>query len=549
MMTKLESVRDELRGAWRYRWMALLAAAGVAVVGWLVIFGMPDRYEAQAQVLVDTRTALGPLLEGLATNQDVNAQLNFVRQALLADPQLTQLGKLAGIIPASGLAPDDLEGVLDGLRARIDLTVAVTPDQGGTPSPNGRPSVGSTMYGITFQDANRARALKVERMLVDTLINETLGGNQRGAERAQQFLKSQIADYEKRLQAAEDRLAAFKSQHLGVLTTDTNNRQNDGLFDQLQHETQSIEDLNSQLAVAETQRAALERQLHGDVAISAAPATVMGPNGAMASGDTLSQMQQVQAHLNELLLKYTDKYPDVIAAKQNLAALQRKRTEEIAALRRGDADAAALSGVSNSPVYQSIQVALNKADVSIAALRAELGQHQQRAKELEHLLNTTPQLEAEFAQLSRDYDINKKQYTALLANYDKARLGERAGTAGAVRFAMVQPPVVSYAPVFPPRGLLLSIVLIAALAVGGALAYALNQLHPVIGSPTALRRLTGIPVLAVVGGAFPTRAALTARAQVKLFSIALACLIVGFVVVVVLSYLGVRLTGMPVVNA
>src|SRR5690348_14907297 len=152
MMTKLDSVLDELRGAWRYRWMALLAAVGVAVVGWLVIFGMRDRYAAQAEVLVDTRTALGPLLEGLATNQDVNAQLNYVRQALLADPQLTQLAKLAGIIPTSGLSPADLEGVLDGLRARIDLTVAVSPDQGGTAGPAGRPSVGSTMYGITYQD-------------------------------------------------------------------------------------------------------------------------------------------------------------------------------------------------------------------------------------------------------------------------------------------------------------------------------------------------------------------------------------------------------------
>ena len=94
--------------------------------------------------------------------------------------------------------------------------------------------------------------------------------------------------------------------------------------------------------VAQTQRAALERQLHGDTAISATDAApVMGPNGTMVGGDTVSQIQLVQAHLNQLLLKYTDKYPDVIAAKQQLAALQRRRAEEIAALRRGDANAAA----------------------------------------------------------------------------------------------------------------------------------------------------------------------------------------------------------------
>jgi len=270
----------------------------------------------------------------------------------------------------------------------------------------------------------------------------------------------------------------------------------------------------------------------------------MGPNGVMVGGDTLSQIEQVQARLNQLLLKYTDKYPDVIAAKEQLATLKQRRAQELAALRRGDANAAALSGASANPVYQSIELALNNVDVTIAELTAELREHQDKAKQLSSLLNTTPQLEAQYAQLSRDYDINKKQYAALLASYDKARLGEQAGNAGAVRFELVQPPAVSYTPVWPQRTKLLAAVLIMALAAGGALAYALNQLRPVVGSPTALRQLAGIPVAAVVGCAFPTRRALTRRSEIRRFSFALAGLIVGFVVIVVLSYLGLRLGGM-----
>ena len=530
---KLDPILDELRGAWRYRWMALLAAIAVAAIGWLIIFALPDRYEAQAEVLVDTRTALKPVLQGLATNQDVNVQLNYVRQALLAGPQLATLAEQAGVMPATGLGPAQQQAILDGLRKRIDLSVERTLDEGADSNPN----AGSTTYGITYKDVDRARALRLVRMLTNALINETLGGSQQGSEHAQQFLKTQISDYEKRLQTAEDRLASFKSQHLGLLTT-----QNGGLFDQLQHETQAIEDVNTQMVVAETQRAALQRQLHGDAAISASDAApVMGPNGVMVAGDTVSQIQLVQAHLNQLLLKYTDKYPDVIAARQQLAALKSRRAEEIAALRRGDANAAAMSGASANPVYQSIQLALNNVDVKLAELRAELNTHQEKAKELSNLLNTTPELEAQYAQLSRDYDINKKQYAALLASYDKARLGEQAGNAGAVRFELVQPPAVSYAPVWPQRTKLLAVVLILALGAGGALAYALNQLRPVVGSPVALRQMTGIPVVAVVGSAFPTHAAIIARSQIRRFSIAIACMIACFVIVVVLSYLGVRL--------
>ena len=541
MTTKFEPFFDEVRGAWRFRWMALLAALAVAVVGWLGVFALPDRYEAQAQVLVDTRTALKPVLQGLATNQDVNVQLNYVRQALLAAPQLGQLARETGVMPATGLGPADQQDLLDALQKRIDLSVERTPDQAAGDS---GPNAASTTFGITYQDVDRARALRLVRMLLNALINETLGGSQQGSERAQQFLKVQIADYEERLQAAENRLAAFKSQHLGVLPTEQG-----GYFDQLQHENQAIEDVKTKLLVAQSQRRELRAELRGDAAVvSTTDATgVIASNGAMMGGDTLSQIEQVQAHLNQLLLKYTDKYPDVVAARQQLAALKRRRAAEIAALRRGDVDAAALSGASANPIYQSIQLALNKVNVNIADLSTELDQHQQKAQELQQLLDKTPQLEAQYAQLSRDYDINKKQYAALLASYDKARLGEQAGNAGAVRFEVVQPPVVSYAPVWPQRTKLLAVVLILALGAGGALAYAFNQLRPVVGSPAALHKLTGIPVVAVVGCAFPTRTALTAHSQIRRFSLALACLIAGFVIVVVLSYLGVRLGGMGAV--
>ena len=53
------------------------------------------------------------------------------------------------------------------------------------------------------------------------------------------------------------------------------------------------------------------------------------------------------------------------------------------------------------------------------------------------MLDTAPQVEAEFAQLNRDYDVNKAQYTALLASLQKARLGERADDAGSIRFEVV----------------------------------------------------------------------------------------------------------------
>src|SRR5258706_16366692 len=101
------------------------------------------------------------------------------------------------------------------------------------------------------------------------------------------------------------------------------------------------------------------------------------PGGRSMSGgnNTLSRVQEAQAKLDELLLKFTDKHPDVIAARATLEELKQRRVVELASLRRGDASAVASSGAGNNPGYQNIQLELNKEDVEIAALRRQLVQH------------------------------------------------------------------------------------------------------------------------------------------------------------------------------
>ena len=93
MKHELERSSDEVRSAWRFRWVGMAAACAVAVVGWVMVFALPDRYEADARVFVDTRTALKPALQGLTTDQSVDAQINYVRQSLLEGPQLETIAK------------------------------------------------------------------------------------------------------------------------------------------------------------------------------------------------------------------------------------------------------------------------------------------------------------------------------------------------------------------------------------------------------------------------------------------------------------------------
>jgi polysaccharide chain length determinant protein (PEP-CTERM system associated) len=531
MQQLLERLFDELHSSWRFRWWALLAAGSIAVLGWLVVFALPDRYEADASVFVDTRTALKPVLQGLTVGQDVDTQLNYVRQSLLAGDQLRKLATQTGVLAPSVTDPVEQDEALTGLADRVVISVRGAGERGSSPDKSG------SVYSIAYRDSNRARSLRVVQALLDSLIQQTLGGKRDDAESAQKFLEAQIKNYDQRLRTAEDRLAEFKKKNIGLMPTEQG-----GSFAQLQGELDLISKTQTDLSIAVSRRAELLRQLRGEAVNSASGATkVVAVTGVAYGSDTTTRINEAQAKLDELLLRFTERHPDVIAARQTLEELKHRRAVDIETLKKGDANAVAASGAGSSPVFQSIQLALNQTEVDIATMRGALAQHQAKAADLRKRLDTLPKVEAEYAQLNRDYDVNKSQYTALLSNYEKAKLGEQADNAGSVRFDIVQPPTAGLIPAFPRRGLFLTGVLLLALVTGGGVAYLLSLFQPVVGSAQSLAKLTGLPVLGNVGSAFPKKLRTQVRSELISFVSGAAVLFAAFVLAVLLSQAGYRI--------
>jgi polysaccharide chain length determinant protein (PEP-CTERM system associated) len=536
MHALVEEILEEVRGAWRFRWWALAAAWLLGIVGWTVVMLLPDMYEGRATVFVDTRTALRPVLQGLAVEQDVDAELNYVRQSLLGAPQLDKIARDAGMLNPALKDVRDRVKVIDGLRDRI--TITVTP----AGSDENSHDAGS-IYGIVYQDPDRNRSLKVVGELLNTLIVDTLGGKRQGSEDAQKFLETQIHDYETRLRAAEDKLADFKKTNVGAMPTEQG-----GYFARLQSEMDAVKTARTALSVAMSRREELNRQLNGESPLTAAASSgsVPGAQGAAAGqGDTASRIRETQARLDELLLNFTDKHPDVIAARQTLAELKARRASELESLKHGDVSALASGGAAANPVYQSIQLALNQADVEIASLRRQLGDHQSRVADLRRALDTMPKVEAQYAQLNRDYDVNKTQYTALLTQLEKAKLGQEADTNGSVRFEVVEPPNAEYRPVAPHRSLLVLAVLALSVGIGGGLAYLIQLLNPVFWSVRTLAETTGATVLGAVSPAFPQALVYHKRRDLSLYTMFAGGFLLLAVVVLGLSVLGEHLTLSP----
>ena len=513
-METVQQILDEIHGAWRFRWPAIAVAWVAAVIGWLVVLVMPNSYEATARVYVDASTGLKPLLQGLAVEQDVDAQLSLVRQAMLGRPALEKVARETDLF-LDARSPQQMDALLADLGQTIEITNVIDERERRS---RAQPD---SLYLIRYHSGNRETALAVVRQLLDTFVEDTLGGNRSGSESAQRFLKEQVDDYGKRLGEAERALAEFKKANLGLVPGEGGD-----YFTRIQVQTEEAKRARAELAVALNRRAELERQLRGERQ-TAVPTTSAGAAGTSTT-ETSMRLAEAQKRLDELTLRYTDKHPDVVATRETIKQLEQRQEEELAAMRRGEGPATA--SLAASPVYQNIQMALNQTEVEIASLRSKIGLAESNIADLRRVANSAPEVEAEYARLTRDYEVTRAQYNSLLERLEKAKLSEQADQTGIVRFEIIDPPMAAFAPVAPNRPLLIAGVFAAALALGGGLAYLLNQMKPVFSNSRSLAEATGLPVLGAVTAAWLSDVRERRKKELLVFAGSCAGLLVVFLV-------------------
>ena len=86
-----EQILTYLGGIWRYRWFMMLVIWLVCIVGWSVVYQLPDKYQSSARVHVDTQSMLKPLLRGLTITTNSSQRVQLVTRTLLSRPNLEKL--------------------------------------------------------------------------------------------------------------------------------------------------------------------------------------------------------------------------------------------------------------------------------------------------------------------------------------------------------------------------------------------------------------------------------------------------------------------------
>lgn len=489
------------RAVWRRRWWAVAAAWALALAGWAVVMALPDRYEASARVFVDARSALRPALEGIAIEPDYEAQLLQVREALLSRPQLEAVARRTNL-DAGVSSPAELDDLISTLQQQIAIRT-----QEGSRSQRGQSS--NALYTISYRHQQREKSVEVVRTLLENFEQGAMSGSRSGTGEAGDFLDSQIATLEAKLRVAETNLADYRKRNIGMIPGDKGD-----YFTRLSNEMSGLQQAETSLAVATSRRAELQRQL-ASARRNVLNSVTSGTGGtAGAALDVTLRRQEAETRLNDLLLRYTDKHPEVIALRQTITDLKAQEASEVAQMRANSGSIDSVRPLSMNPVYQQIQAQLNQVQVEIASFQGAAEQHRQEITNLRRFVDQAPEVEQEYSRLSRDYEADKLQYQRLVSRREQTRISDDAARAGIVDFAVIEPPRAAPRPVAPKRPLLIAVVLV--MAIGGGLALALlpQLLRPTIDDVGALQAL-GRPVLGAVSAVRTAADAFTWKEQLR----------------------------------
>lgn len=485
---------------WKRRWLGLIVAWIVGAIGVVTVLRIPDKYEASARIYVDTQSILKPLMSGLAIEPNLDQQIMILSRTLISRPNVEKLIRMADL-DLNIKSKSAQEALVDGLMK--SLTIKSTSRD--------------NLYTLAYDDQEPERAKRVVQSLASIFVESSLGDKRKDTDSAKKFIDDQIQVYQKKLEEAENRLKEFKLKNLSMQTSDGKD-----YFGRIGEVNSVLERSKLELREAENARDALKRQIVGEepVLLPDTPEATAGISLPEIDG----RIDAMKRNLDGLLQRFTDQHPDVLGTRRMIKELEEQKRDEIAARKKVSPSSPA-SLVNNNPVYQQLKISLAENEATVASLRIRVAEYQSRYNQLRDSVKMVPQIEAEFTQLNRDYDINKKNYESLVGRRESATMsGEMDASSGGVDFRLIDPPRVSPQPVSPNRLLLLPLTLVLALAAGLFVPFAASQIRPVFFDARALREVAGLPLLGTVSKKVGEASKLKEKKDFRRFIAALASL-------------------------
>lgn len=499
-------IEDYIEMLRRHRsWIIAPTFAGL-VLAVVVAFLWPDTYESRAIMRIKPQSVPQELIPSMVTLQ--------LRQRIYSlQTEILSRGRVASLIsrPNLNLYPElrsrmTNEDAIDEFIKNVKIQTIEFDSTGGS----GDRRL-ATSFQIQFSYPDRTKAKSVVDALVTQFMDENSVVQRQFATNTVGFLADEKLVAQERLRQIEAEIAKFRTANLGRLPENaTSNAQmlqtlhlrlgaaNDGLSRAQQNRNMAETNLKSYVSM---------QDLIAEMGDAGAPTQVVKNQILINLDDAIRKQELV---LEALQQQYSSEYPLVKEAQKQLDLLKTNRAREES---KDDSKTASETAKPDKTLSLQQQARLQQIradiaaqktqiqnyDLAIKSLTSERAEIDKEIRAVQARLETSPLVDQQYAQLTRDYGAAKERYEEMLR---KEQLSDTSKSLEERRFGetleVLDPANTPQAPSDPNRYMFAGIGTGMGLLIGLVFAGAREAKDSSLKNLKDVRAYTSLPVLSSV---------------------------------------------------
>ena len=419
------TLKDYVRIIFKRKDLIVIPILSVFLISMIGSFFMPKKYRATTIIKIEQKSQdLNPLDRGSAdkSRKFVQDLLKTFREELLSYANLTVVLNHPDIdmLRSAGKSAAAQENVIEGVRANILTSVR-----------------GMDVIRITYEGEDRHKVYKVVDQLSTRYIEMSLEKQKSMYQSTIGFLQKRLRDSGDELELAERKLRRFKEENLLNLPG-----QGGTMISKLSESQSAYMQVQMLIEQDESELDMITRQLSGEEPVVISE-TTKSLNPVIA--DLKLKKHELGLYLNNLLLLYTEKHPEVIETKRAMETIDSQLDKEEILLTSNETS-------ENNPIYQALKLNKQEIEQNLSNMRTRGDQIKRLVDGYQSRIQEMPEIEQEFFNVERNYRISLTTYESMKKQLESKILSQQIELAEqGIRFNRIEPPRVPQFPFKPNR--------------------------------------------------------------------------------------------------
>ncbi|MEE9182809.1 MAG: polysaccharide biosynthesis tyrosine autokinase [candidate division NC10 bacterium] len=456
-------LRNIPRILWYRKWTFLTLVVLITAASVIIASLLPNVYHASSTIILEQKPIAESSIGIKAITPNIQQRLRIFRTVLMSEYLLRKVIAHLKLVP-NMYDPLAIREKINELRKGIKVRTR-----------------GTDSLGISYEGTDRQMVMRIANELTNFFIEDTLRYMQKVMKGTSAFLEEEMETTEKELKEQEQKMLAFKGEHLQELPgrIGANQAALDRLLGRLEGIDRSIRDLKGKHALIQKELAEFEGSFQHPLR---------------------TRLQELEAKLEMYQIRYTPEHPYLSLLVREIEELRpvMERMEAAAEASR-DAEKLRPKEMLQHPTYRILNKQLKQYEREIEALNTDRADFVQKVAVYETRLDHAPKREQEWILLTRGYDVLKARYRSLMNKNLDAQLSLKLGELQKEgKFRVLDPARLPLIPVRPNRYLIVAVGCVAGLALGFGGVLLAEMTDRTVHSPTDLAVPLHLPLLASI---------------------------------------------------